>query len=114
MFIKFRYSHSLNNAQSITCRCKYNELSSNFHIHYTKKSKKKYFSIAISKNICNFAYEFSIKNIAGIIEEQKNNGALIIVSAHSKELLLSFCDEIFYMDDGRIIKNEKIQQTDNK
>ena len=58
--------------------------------------------------------EFSIKNIAGIIEEQKNNGALIIVSAHSKELLLSFCDEIFYMDDGRIIKNEKIQQTDNK
>lgn len=58
--------------------------------------------------------EFSIKNIAGIIEEQKNNGALIIVSAHSKELLLSFCDEIFYMDDGRIIKNEKIQQTDIK
>ena len=58
--------------------------------------------------------EFSIKNIAGIIEEQKNNGALIIVSAHSKELLLSFCDEIFYKDDGRIIKNEKIQQTDNK
>ena len=60
MFIKFRYSHSLNNAQSITCRCKYNELSSNFHIHYTKKSKKNYFSIAISKNICNFAPKLKI------------------------------------------------------
>lgn len=45
---------------------------------------------------------------------EKITDALIIVSAHSKELLLSFCDEIFYMDDGRIIKNEKIQQTDNK
>ena len=37
------------------CRCKYNDFSSNFHLLYTKKSKKKINFIAISKKICTFA-----------------------------------------------------------
>ena len=42
------------------CRCKYNDFSSNFHLLYTKKSKKNINFIAISKNICTFATKLNL------------------------------------------------------
>lgn len=43
-----------------------------------------------------------IEQLKKIIEKEKQRGALIILTCHDFELLKEFCDEIYYIDNGKI------------
>ena len=47
--------------------------------------------------------DFFKKLLAGILEEQKKRGAVIIIACHDKEELDQLSDEIIEISDGRII-----------
>ena len=42
-----------------------------------------------------------------IIKQRAEAGALIIVSCHDREILDQIADSIYYMEEGKIIRNEK-------
>lgn len=48
----------------------------------------------------------SVKNIYNLFVEQKNMGKTIIVASHVKEDLMNVCDEIVYIENGKILKEE--------
>ena len=49
--------------------------------------------------------EQSVSNLAGILEEHKKRGALIMVASHDKEELNALADEIFIVENGQIIRS---------
>lgn len=53
--------------------------------------------------------EISVDKIKKIILSEKDRGAIVIMSCHDKEDLLSLTDEIYYLQNGSIIKTEVCQ-----
>lgn len=47
-----------------------------------------------------------IELIKGLIQQERERGALILLTCHDKEILEELCDVIFTMDNGRIIHKE--------
>lgn len=54
--------------------------------------------------------ENSVKNIHQFIKHQKEKGATILLASHSKVDIECLCDEIIYMDSGKITKHEKVKK----
>lgn len=46
-----------------------------------------------------------IAQLGTILDEEKNRGALIILTCHDFELLKQFCDEIYYIEVGKIVNH---------
>jgi len=46
----------------------------------------------------------SIKIVYDIINKLKDNGHTILLASHSKEDIELLCDEVFFMEDGKLIK----------
>lgn len=46
-----------------------------------------------------------IAQLGNILDEEKNRGALIILTCHDFELLKQFCDEIYYIEVGKIVNH---------
>lgn len=44
----------------------------------------------------------SVESIRNIIMEEKNRGALVIITSHNKEDIEILCDEIYVMDNGKL------------
>lgn len=55
--------------------------------------------------------EESVGKMRKLLEEKKQQGALIIVACHDTEELLLLADEIVYIEDGKVVKQESV---DNK
>ena len=51
--------------------------------------------------------EKSVEKVKKIIKQRAEAGALIIVSCHDREILDQIADSIYYMEEGKIIRNEK-------
>lgn len=49
--------------------------------------------------------EQSVKNLAGILGKHKERGALIMIASHDKEELHALADEIFVVENGRIVRS---------
>ena len=47
------------------------------------------------------------EKVKKIIKQRAEAGALIIVSCHDREILDQIADSIYYMEEGKIIRNEK-------
>lgn len=43
-----------------------------------------------------------------IIKNEKNNGKLILIASHEKEIIEELCDEVYYMSEGKLKGNSKI------
>lgn len=48
-----------------------------------------------------------VEEIRKLILDLKQNGKLIIIASHTREDINLLCDEVFYMDHGKIIQIEK-------
>lgn len=48
----------------------------------------------------------SVQNFRKIVKEEKNRGALVLLSSHNQQDIELLCDQIFYMENGCIIKSE--------
>lgn len=48
--------------------------------------------------------EQAVSMLKNIIQEEKARGAIILISSHSKEDLISACDEIYLMNEGTCAK----------
>lgn len=48
----------------------------------------------------------SVKKISEILKQEKEKGKLIIISTHIKEDLENLSDKIYYLDNGKIIKDD--------
>lgn len=46
----------------------------------------------------------SVEILKGMLKEYLNGDRIIILSCHSSEIISEMCDEIFYMEEGRIIE----------
>ena len=51
--------------------------------------------------------EKSVEKVKSIIRQRAAEGALIIVSCHDREILDQIADSIYYMEEGKIIRNEE-------
>ncbi|MFR1652246.1 MAG: ATP-binding cassette domain-containing protein, partial [Lachnospira eligens] len=51
--------------------------------------------------------EKSVEKVKKIIKQRAEVGALIIVSCHDREILDQIADSIYYMEEGKIIRNEE-------
>ena len=51
--------------------------------------------------------EKSVEKVKKIIKQRAEAGALIIVSCHDREILDQIADSIYYMEEGKIIRNEE-------
>lgn len=51
--------------------------------------------------------EKSVENVKSILKKKAAEGALIIVSCHDREILDQIADCIYYMEEGKIIRNEE-------
>ena len=51
--------------------------------------------------------EKSVEKVKKIIKQRAEAGALIIVSCHDREILDQIADSIYYMEEGKSIRNEK-------
>lgn len=51
--------------------------------------------------------EKSVEKVKNIIKRRAAEGALIIVSCHDREILDQIADSIYYMEEGKIIRNEE-------
>lgn len=51
--------------------------------------------------------EKSVENVKLIIKKRAAEGALIVVSCHDREMLDQIADSIYYMEEGKIIRNEE-------
>ncbi|WP_296143129.1 ABC transporter ATP-binding protein [uncultured Anaerococcus sp.] len=43
-----------------------------------------------------------------IIKNEKNNGKLILIASHEREIIEELCDEVYYMSEGKLKGNSKI------
>lgn len=43
--------------------------------------------------------------LRNLLKELRNNGVTIILTSHNKEDIELLCDEVFYMDNGKLIRN---------
>ena len=50
--------------------------------------------------------EKGVDLVRQIIQEEKKRGALILLASHSKEDINLLADEVFYMEDGKIVKKK--------
>lgn len=50
--------------------------------------------------------EESVKTVRQLITEEKERGALIVISSHNKEDLELLCDEIYSMASGKLTLKE--------
>jgi ABC-2 type transport system ATP-binding protein len=53
--------------------------------------------------------EDSAKTIRELLLKEKKNGKLILIATHIKEDVKVLCDEVFYMDGGKIIEHSIIR-----
>lgn len=49
--------------------------------------------------------EQSVRALAGILKKRKGRGALVLIASHDKEGLDALADEIFVVENGRIIRS---------
>jgi len=50
--------------------------------------------------------EKGVDLVRQIIQEEKKRGALILLASHSKEDINLLADEVFYMEDGKIVEKK--------
>ena len=51
--------------------------------------------------------EDGVKLLHNIVSEEKKRGALILLSSHNKEDIEQLADEVFYMKDGIMKRNDE-------
>ncbi|MDA1477974.1 ATP-binding cassette domain-containing protein [Bacillus sp. CLL-3-40] len=49
--------------------------------------------------------EEAVKNVYGIIREQNQRGATILLTSHHKEDIEALCDEVYKVNSGVVTKN---------
>lgn len=54
--------------------------------------------------------EDSVKKVKKLMEELKKKGSLIIISCHDRYEMEELADEIFYMENGKIISHTALQE----
>lgn len=45
-----------------------------------------------------------VKQVRKVLEEEKNRGALVVISCHDADEMRALADEVFMLEDGRIVK----------
>ena len=56
----------------------------------------------------------SVKIVKELIKEQKEHGALIIVSCHDKEEMNEIADTVYCMEDGKIISTYNNNEVESR
>lgn len=51
--------------------------------------------------------EKGVNLVRDLLLEEKQRGAVIVIASHNKEDLTILTDEMIYMDNGKIVKNDK-------
>ncbi|MCM1193573.1 MAG: ATP-binding cassette domain-containing protein [Butyrivibrio sp.] len=51
--------------------------------------------------------ETGVEEIRRVILEERERGALILVASHNKEDIRVLCDELYQVDNGRVVKQEE-------
>ncbi len=51
--------------------------------------------------------EKGVNLVRDLLLEEKQRGAVIVIASHNKEDLTILTDEMIYMDNGKIMKNDK-------
>ena len=46
-----------------------------------------------------------VREIREILLQQKKNGKILVIASHNKEDIDVLCDEIFYLDKGKVIQH---------
>ena len=62
----------------------------------------------------NALYEESIKKFENLMDEARNQKKIIIISCHDSEELYRFSDEILYIDNGKVTKQEMVSYKQGK
>lgn len=56
--------------------------------------------------------EQGVEEIRQVIMEEKDRGALVLLASHNKEDIQKLADEVFYMENGRLVRQEEVSDED--